>query len=77
MTIVTLFLYVGLVAALLTGLIFGHAKVNSTLQIAFFKISLGFYLFFLGFVKAVDPLGTAYKMEQYFTAFEDTCNGSF
>ncbi|BDS13351.1 MauE/DoxX family redox-associated membrane protein [Aureispira anguillae] len=75
MTIYTLFLYIGIVAIVLTATLgVGHSKlkehpVTHPLQwlIQYFVGSL---LIFSGLVKAVDPLGTAYKMKDYFTEFD-------
>lgn len=77
MTILTLFLYVGLVALAITYLISKKQDGGVNYLDSFLQNFVGSLLIFSGFVKAVDPMGTAYKMEQYFTAFEETAKGSF
>ncbi len=69
MTIYTLLLYVGIAAAaltLLTGFVF---KAQKSWLMTYLQHFCGSLFIFSGFVKAVDPLGTAFKMEQYFAEF--------
>ncbi|MBI1224191.1 MAG: hypothetical protein GC192_03050 [Bacteroidetes bacterium] len=69
MTIYTLLLYVGIAAAiltLLTGFVF---KAQKSWLMTYVQHFCGSLFIFSGFVKAVDPLGTAFKMEQYFAEF--------
>ncbi len=72
MTIGTLVLSVAVVALVLTliaGL--GMRRVNNWL-VSYLQNFTGALFVFSGWVKAIDPLGTAYKMEQYFAEFEST-----
>ena len=72
MTVYTLFLYIGIIALFLTlTLGIGHAKWKKYAKMRpvlwFVQYFVGCLLIFSGLVKAVDPLGTAYKMADYFT----------
>jgi uncharacterized membrane protein YphA (DoxX/SURF4 family) len=72
MTVYTLFLYIGIIALLLMlTLGLGHAKLKKYVKMRpllwFAQYFVGCLLIFSGLVKAVDPLGTAYKMADYFT----------
>ena len=71
MTLTTLILSIAVVAAALTGVV-KLAKRDNHLLISFLQNFCGALFVFSGWVKAVDPLGTGYKMEQYFAEFETT-----
>ncbi|MFK7809263.1 MAG: DoxX family protein [Saprospiraceae bacterium] len=71
MTLGTLLLYIGIAAIVLTGGVLA-LKRNKNVLITYLQNFCGALFLFSGWVKAVDPLGTAYKMEQYFAEFEST-----
>ena len=70
MTLGTLLLYVGIVAVILTAIVHYAFNARKSWLVSFLQNFCGALFIFSGWVKAVDPLGTAYKMEQYFDQFE-------
>lgn len=80
MTLSTLLLMMGAIAAVLTAVMYlfrnNENVVFKNMAYSFVQNFVGALFIFSGAVKAIDPLGTAYKMEQYFSEFENTFNGT-
>ncbi len=60
---------IGLILTLIVDLVF---KKRENWLISYIQNFCGTFFLFSGLVKAVDPLGLAYKMDQYFAEFQDT-----
>ncbi len=72
MTLGTLVLYIAIVALILTVFVGIFMRGHKNWLMTYLQNFCGSLFVFSGWVKAVDPLGTAYKMEQYFAEFEAT-----
>jgi uncharacterized membrane protein YphA (DoxX/SURF4 family) len=72
MTLPIILIYVGIAAIILSLITVYGFKTHKSWLATFLQNYVGAFFIFSGWVKAVDPLGTAYKMEQYFAEFEAT-----
>lgn len=72
MSLTTLLTIIAIVAAVLTAGIGLLKKREMSWLITYLQSYTGVLFLVSGWVKAIDPLGTAFKMEQYFAEFEST-----
>ncbi len=72
MTLGTLVLMIAAIAVVLTLLVGLVYRSQENWLVTFLQNFCGSLFIFSGAVKAIDPLGTAYKMEQYFAEFQYT-----
>ncbi|MFZ1704790.1 MAG: DoxX family protein [Saprospiraceae bacterium] len=77
MTIFSLVGYIGVAAIVMTLIMFFVVKNVKSPLITLLQNFCGFLFIFSGWVKAIDPLGTAFKMQQYFDQFEVMFDGTF
>jgi uncharacterized membrane protein YphA (DoxX/SURF4 family) len=75
MTIFNLLTIFGISGILLTILTKYTSERINNLLITFLQYFCGVWFVFSGVVKAIDPMGTAFKMQQYFSEFEGTFEG--
>ncbi len=77
MTLGTLILIFAVAGAVLTALI-GFSKAGKiNWLVSFLQNFTGTWFIFSGLVKAIDPMGTAFKMEQYFAEFVRAFEGTW
>ena len=77
MTLGTIVAMVAIAAIVFTVLTWLVCKQQKSLIMSYAQNFCGGFFIFSGMVKAVDPLGLAYKMEQYFEQFEFVFDGTW
>ena len=77
MTLTTLLIRIAIAAIIITLIVGFGLKKHKNWIMTFLQNYCGVLFIVSGFVKAVDPMGTAFKMEQYFAEFESVAEGSF
>ncbi|MCP9237229.1 hypothetical protein [Lewinella sp. JB7] len=76
MTLTTLLIYISIAALSLTALTHFFLRATRNIFMSALQNFAGALFLFSGYVKAIDPLGTAFKMEQYFAEFAATAEGA-
>lgn len=76
MSLITLLIVIAIFAAVAAAATYFFHK-SRNIFISLLQYFCGFLFIVSGFVKAVDPLGTAFKMEDYFAQFEFVARESF
>jgi uncharacterized membrane protein YphA (DoxX/SURF4 family) len=72
MTLTDITIYMAIAGGLWTALVIYFWQKSNQILITFLQSFCSALFIFSGWVKAIDPLGTAYKMEQYFAEFKVT-----
>lgn len=77
MTLTTLIIIFAIAGAILTALIGMSKGGKINWLVSFLQNFTGTWFVFSGVVKAIDPMGTAFKMEQYFAEFVRAFEGTW